>query len=268
MHGGATALLGALLAIPLSGCVAAAVPVVAGAAIAGSESQRYDQREASAFAPVAKAAPPLPPVSATGSASTSPAFSLLIDHVRRRARLWREGAPINSLVLDDRHTVLNPVAVGCERLPPVVIIDLDTANFELVKLPDLRLMATAGWSEALAELRRAEVGIVRVTDYPAAMRAEVTALLASTGLDTEGQDRLLTVDGGASRKQLLRRDVARDACVLAVAGDKRGDADEAYDYLRSADASLPIDSNWGEGWFLMPAPLMFNRAKDDEGSLP
>lgn len=186
-----------------------------------------------------------------------PEFAELIDHVRQRATLWREGAPIYSLVLDDRQTVLNPVALGCERRRPVIIVDLDTAGAEPARLPDIAWAATPGWVAALDALRRAEVGIVWVTDHQAHETAAVMQLLAATRLDPLGSDRLMTLRPGADRKQILRREVAQSSCVLAVVGDKRGDADEAYDYLRSPDAVLPIDINWGAGWFLLPAPLTF-----------
>jgi hypothetical protein len=188
-------------------------------------------------------------------------FEPLIGHVRSRAALWREGAPINSLVLDDRQTVLNPIAIGCERRPPVVIVDLDSAGAEPARLPDIAQSATPGWIAALDALRREDVSIIWVTNYSAHDTQAVVQRLAATGLDPLGGDRLMTLRPGADRKQLLRRDIAQSSCVLAVVGDTRGDADEAYDYLRSADAVLPIDSNWGAGWFLLPAPLSHAGAK-------
>jgi hypothetical protein len=196
------------------------------------------------------------------SAPGADGFAAMLAHVQRRAALWREGAPINSLVLDDKQTVLNPVAVGCARRPPVVIIDLDPAA-EPVAAAAPAPAAGSGWVAAARALRSEDIGIVWVSDQPRS-----ASFLAASGLDPDGRDQLVLPRPGAERKQLLRRAVAQSSCVLAVIGDKRGDADEAYDYLRSGEAKLPIDSNWGEGWFLLPSPLAPRSSAQSEGSVP
>jgi hypothetical protein len=191
------------------------------------------------------------------AATVSEDFTALVEHVERRAQLWREGAPINSLVLDERQTVLSPVAIGCERRPPVVIVDLDNADGPTPLTPPAAgaVRTNDGWIAALAAIRTAEVAVVWVTGRPAKEAGAIKLLLDMAGLDKAGTARLVTSEAGWTRKQALRRGIAVESCVLAVVGDKRGDADEAYDYLRSPDIKLPIDRFWGEGWFLLPPPL-------------
>lgn len=255
----APVLLALLAALPLGGCVAAAVPVIAGAAIARSETQRDKRKPASAPAP-APAPAPVPAVQVTvGDAPVAAPrvaadFAPLIDHVRSRVTLWREGAPIKSLVLDDKQTVLNPIAIDCQRRQPVVLIDLDpAAPGPMPPLADME--ATPGWSGALGALRELEVEIIWITGRPIGDAFAARARLTETGLDPLGRDSVAAMPADGKRKQDIRLEQARGHCVLAVVGDARGDADEAYDYLRRPDAALPIDSNWGAGWFLLPAPL-------------
>jgi hypothetical protein len=151
--------------------------------------------------------------------------------------------------------VLNPVAVDCQRRQPVVLIDADPAATG--PLPSLsNMQPTTGWAESLAAIRSLDVGIVWVTSRPSNESTAFLQRLRATGLDPLGLDTMAAPEGQTS-KQRVRLAQARDHCVLAVVGDTRGDADEAYDYLRSAETALPIDTNWGAGWFLLPAPLSY-----------
>ncbi|NJS14699.1 MAG: hypothetical protein HC788_08980 [Sphingopyxis sp.] len=242
-----------LTLLTLTGCAAAAIPLVAGVGIAATNKRPPKPNQAE------------PAVSPNTLALAEPAvvdpampaqFSALIDHVRSRATLWREGAPINSLVLDSRQTVLNPVAIDCQRREPVVIIDLDQNGKD--PLPAYRndVIAAPGWPNTLVAIRAEKVGILWVTDQISADADAIRALLARTGLDATGTDSIATRDSPEDRKQAIRQRLASQYCILAVVGDTRSDADEAYAYLRSPETPLPIDSNWGEGWFLLPPPLV------------
>jgi hypothetical protein len=261
MRARALVLLPLIGALPLGGCVVAAVPVVAGAAIARSEAQRAKRKAAATVAPAPTPAPTTAPevrvtVGEPGSAAPPVAveFAPLVDHVRSRATLWREGAPIKSLVLDDRQSVLNPIAIDCQRRQPVVLIDLDPAAARTLP-PVETMLAAPGWTGALAAIRDLDVGIVWITARMQSEARSVQSRLTATGLDPWSRDTVATTPSARGRKQDVRLEQARRHCVLAVVGDKRGDADEAYDYLRSPNAVLPIDDNWGAGWFLLPSPL-------------
>jgi len=234
----------ALLALlSLSGCALAAVPLAAGLTVAATDKPG---RKKPAGRPAAL--PTESPLAQSPAQLLPPEYRALLDHVRARSALWREGAPINSLVLDNRQTVLNPVAIDCARREPVVIIDADPAKaagpFD-PSSPEL-------WRQTVAKIRSDGVAILWVTDRPDAEAPLLRAALEPAGIVASD-----TVAGRASatdRKQIIRQRWALTHCVLAVVGDTRGDADEAYDYLRNPDVSLPIDSNWGEGWFLLPSP--------------
>lgn len=284
MRAVATIIVAAATAQVLSGCIVAAVPVAAGAAIARSESKRKapvpDVPAAQTALPVkdtpsAASPPSLPPVTTatvvaampapteTGAPRTDAQFAPMLAHVRSRATLWTEGAPIKSLALDERRTVLSPVAIDCQRRPPVVLVDLDPAATG----PDPRMIEPAeaaaqaiapavGWVDAVAAIRAMDVGLVWISGHPEKARGALANLLRHSGLDPNGRDRILAIGAEGQSKQILRLNIARSSCILAVVGDKRGDADEAYDYLRQPNAILPIDSNWGEGWFLLPPPLI------------
>lgn len=283
MRAAATIIFGIAAAQLLSGCIVAAVPLAAGAAIARSEVKRKQpprvivEQAPSATAAVSATAQPTATIAASPAPATTllpltalpkpdaaaePQFAPLINHIRSRATLWQEGAPIKSLALDEKRTVLSPVAVDCQRRPPVLVIDLDPATAD----PDLRMIdaddpspaafsPADGLAAALAAVRTLDVGIVWITNHKEASRGNLAKLLQLSGLDPSGADQIMAIGAEGQSKQALRLNVARSACILGVVGDKRGDADEAYDYLRNPNAMLPIDSNWGEGWFLLPAPL-------------
>ena len=188
------------------------------------------------------------PAEASRAAPLPHEFAALVAHVRQRATLWREGAPINSLVLDDRQTVLNPAAIGCARREPLIIIDADPA-------PDAdpgAIAAAPYWQQMLAAIRADSVGILWVTDRPEAGATTLRSALAAAGL--ANSDIIAGRRDAADRKQLIRQRWAVSHCILAVVGDTRSDADEAYAYLRSPDATLPIDRYWDNGWFLLPLP--------------
>lgn len=290
-----TIVIGTALAQLLSGCIIAAAPIAAGAALARSEAKRKKPPEAavqkpssgSTSIPAPKAAAPavaspVSPATGTRPVTGSPPadtdanagsaqFAPLIKHVRSRATLWQEGAPIKSLALDEKRTVLSPVAIDCQRRPPVVVIDLDPATadpdprmVEPKNVAQTRFVAAQGWAASLAEIRSMDVKLVWVSAHSDAFQSALQNLLRFSSLDPNGSDRVIAVGAEGQNKQALRLQIARSACILAVVGDKRGDADEAYDYLRQPNAVLPIDSNWGEGWFLLPPPLGIREAADAE----
>ncbi len=268
----------------LSGCVAAVIPVLAGGAIVRSETRAPDPAPASASTaarapapapatatavgratlivgaavpdPAASSAEP-PGVAGAGAADDrssglAPPFAALLDHVQRRWRLAQEGAPIQALVLDDSRSVLDPVMLPCDTRPGAVLVDLDSDGRD----NSAPLSASPGdWAAALAQLRALGAAILWVTARPADEAAVLAGALKSAGLDPAGADKVMGTAPGTERKQLVRQAAATRYCVLAVAGDTRADADEAYAFLRDPNAPLPVDNLWGQGWFLLPPAL-------------
>ncbi len=288
-------------AMLLSGCVAAALPLLAAGAIAGDANGRGEPRAALARPPAPPAAAPpapadvneLPPLRpgdvtvltalptpraaeitpraaeitpraaeitprpAAGFAPAAPPriaanFAAVAAHVAQRHRLYREGAPIQALVLDGRASILAPRMMPCGQRRPIVLIDADAGNIG----PDAGTGGDAaeGWRGLVSTLRQEGVGIWWVS--AAQDSGRLAAKLAAAGLDPSGQDRIATGAGTSVGKQQLRAELADANCVLAVVGDQRSDADEAYAYLRDPDTPLPTDNLWGDGWFLLPAPLV------------
>ncbi|MEQ1688070.1 MAG: hypothetical protein ABL874_05815 [Sphingopyxis sp.] len=264
-------------AMLLSGCVAAVLPVLAAGTMVKSEA---DRAEAAGVPP----APPVPappamapmsaepradyanPIAATTPAlsALSPNYQALVDHVRTRAALAAQGAPVTSLVLENALTLREPAYVDCEGRASAVLIDLDDAATGPVAAMTAQPGESAGpqpaanadMVAALRQIRATNTRIVWITDLPEAAATTIGGWLHRTGLDGESNDTLYARAPGTERKQLLRRRAATQFCIIAVVGDRKSDAEEAYDHLRNPDAPLIIDANWGSGWFLLPPPLV------------
>lgn len=139
----------------------------------------------------------------------------------------------------------------CVAPVPAVVIDLDdgATAFDAQRLT----AAPAGLAEGLARLRKAGMVVLWISQLPAARAADVAQALSRSGLDPEGRDQLLLVRSGQDRKQLLRGNANDDVCIVAIAGDRRGDFDELFDYLRDPDSAFALDGMLGQGWFLVPS---------------
>jgi len=141
----------------------------------------------------------------------------------------------------------------CRAQAPAVVIDLDPATG--VWTPSTAATAAPGLAADLARLREAGVVVLWLTAQPAARVGEVARALQESGLDPAGADPLLLVRNRNDRKQALREDANKDVCVIAIAGDRRQDFDELFDYLRNPADAQSLDTYLGAGWFLVPPPL-------------
>lgn len=276
------ATLSAMLLPPLlGGCIAAALPVVAAGVMARDElrgrktaEQRSEIREADVAQVVTASATPSEatregdPVTVTQRTdevtppSTGPgdyaAFARFATDLQQRRAA---GEAITSAVLVRNFAIERPAYIECAGRPPAVIIDLDPADTGpnqqiFAAAPDRVISPAPGLSARLADLREAGVAILWLTDHEAAMVPAIAETLRTSGIDPAGVDRVYATPLGGGRKQERRLDLASAWCILAIAGDRRGDAEEAYDYLRSPDAALTIDTRWEDGWFLVPPPLV------------
>ena len=61
------------------------------------------------------------------------------------------------------------------------------------------------------------------------------------------------------RKQTRREDLAASSCLIAIAGDVRSDFDELFEYLINHEAAAMLDPLIGNGWFVIPAPVVTER---------
>ena len=289
---GATPLLAALAAAAvLPGCVAAVVPVLAAVGAVGKSA--VDGREGPVVAaaspvpgsvepapgaeedgevaellsggemPAPRTAPappgrgrpalsalPAPTTADLGEGATSP-YARLARYALAQQDERAAGGTVRSAVLAPGVSLASPRFTPCADRPLAVLIDLDADGAPL-SAPLDPARSTATLATSFAELRRAGIEVLWLSDRPATTGTAVREALTRAGYWSEG-DRLLLADG--ARKQERRWAAARDRCVVAVAGDRRGDMDELYDYLRRPEAAHLLEGRWNAGWFLAPPPL-------------
>jgi hypothetical protein len=278
----------------LSGCAAAAIaPLVAGGLVAKSTTDARNKKRALraatpvtpadlAAADLAAAASPLagPADAGTVRSQSEPGTSLRLtglsalprpDAASRvvdaavgdpwapfftfalaRAASQSEGRE-RSALLAQGTSLLRPAQRDCADRAPAVIIDLDPGSAAFT--PAEGAGPAPGLVEGLARLRAAGVVVAWISQSPASAVGSVARALRDSGLDPDGRDPLLLVRGSDDRKQSLREEANRDVCVIAVAGDRRGDFDELFDYLRDPASASGLDSMLGSGWFLVSPPL-------------
>lgn len=304
-------LLGTVMSVGLglSGCVAAAIPVIAGSVLARKETQRDESQPTPRPAPVkpivevlasdyqlpaagepASAPPGLTPVALVPPAP-QPTPALVAELVPATQPLAAAPAPAQatsstpttasdatpyaafarfaiahapplgagkvrrSALVDQDSITAKPRLTDCGDGPPAVAIDLDKGPkpFDLTDPPS----PANGLAEQLSAIRAAGVTVLWSASLPVDVAPRLYTVLRASGLDPDRTDRLLLLRSGEDRKQLRRFAAARDWCILAVAGDQRGDFDELYDYLRdpSGPIATALEPSFGNGWFLVPPPI-------------
>ena len=272
----------------LSGCIAvAALPLLAGGAmfaggnvriraatprpkITGTVRLAPAAEERTAGAAVATA-PVLPPAltqpAGRGVADASPLPFDLRPPARTAPDPWRDffdyaadkGAAAagkargRSVLLEPGTPIGLPKLRQCNGQYPAVVVDLDAGAQAFA--PGAARTASPTLVEGLARLRAAGVVVLWITALPARDVSAVAEALKSSGLDPAASDPLLLVRSSGDRKQLLREDAARDVCVIAIAGDRKGDFDELFDYLRDQSSGESLEYLLGAGWFILPPPL-------------
>lgn len=253
---------------PLSGCVAVAVaiPVAAAAGMIGKNVRVRaatpvpERRDGESDAALASAAPraggatlttltalPAPSIAGTASDPWSP----FVDYALRRAADKQQTG--SALLGPDALTALQPRRRACPQKPPAVIVDLDTGAAPFA--PGSTGLPSAGLAEGLARLRQAGIVVLWVSQASANEVRKVADALRLSGLDPAGRDPLLLMRNAGDRKQTLRQEANLDVCVIAIAGDRRSDFDELFDYLRNPATADGLETMLGEGWFIAPAPF-------------
>ena len=250
--------------LPLtSGCVAAAIPLAAGAAIIRGRPaeggppaastvtrQPLDVLEASAeptnavrLVPTGLTSLPTP----DGTGARAPVISAFETYALAQASIAPASGKRPSALLQSA-SELRVVRQECGVLPAAVFIDLDPGRETFDPLA-----SGSGDEElatSLANLREKGVKIVWFSRLGENFAIPVRKALAQSGLDRDGGDRLVLMSAISERKQSLRDDVAREVCPIAILGDERADFDELYLYLKNPDAAVALDGMIGRGWFL------------------
>lgn len=258
----ASALLPVLLlaAGSLNGCVAAAIPVVASGVMAKRVVDPATDRTVVAERPAARqpkveVVPGEPP--------------LAVVTGKRRINRAEDFVTMALFAIDSRDNGLSVVpdpaasaedraVAACDGQPPAILVDLDPGETAL-PLDDLVAgappLVAPGLIPAL-NLARAQGLAVLWTSVQAENRDDdVRRLLAASGLDPARADLLLLIRDPAETKTDRRKAAARDYCIKAIVGDRRGDFDELLNYLRDPAAPTPFDPLFGKGWFDLPPPI-------------
>ena len=253
-----------LTAIPLlNGCAAAALaPMVAGAGMAGAgqgDAPQIVQDPSPMTDPLPGSHAPSQDASdvATTALLTNEdlvAWRAFVEFALARSRALEVDDVVLSAVLVPLGSPSWPARMECEAREPAVMLDIDAGPTPFT--PDLPQQAAPGLAAALALLRSQGFVILWTSSADANRVAEIAEALRISGLDPTGRDPLLLVRNDQERKQVMRRDAAESVCVLAIAGDRRSDFDEGFDYLRVPASQVGLEQLLGRGWFLTPAPLV------------
>lgn len=246
------------LPLVLGGCAAAAIPIAAGAVAAGHVSQKRHDRQG-------RSEPAKPPrdkepraVLMAGMTELPPPTS--DDGYAAFARFAQEKAAKRSpedgglsVVLDEAGGLPQAKLLPCGQLAPAVVIDLDPGKGSFA--PGAPGAAQPGLAARLAALRAAGITVLWQSALGVDKAQQVYDRLRATGLDPDGLDRLLLVRKDDERKQTRRTAALRDWCIVAIAGDRDGDFDELFDYLRDPSYAAPLAFLKNAGWFTAPPPI-------------
>lgn len=231
----------------LQGCVAAVVPIAAAGMIARKRLKLPSER-------LARKAPPAPaaPGAAQGAgtlqllamtslpkpqpAAPSP-FEDFAGYALAQHKLGLAGERRDSVIMAPDSTLRAPTVVPCDQRPTAVMVDADLQSGG-------KPLATA-----LATLRGEGVKVLWVLDDGDDATVAPGAL-AQAGF-VEG-DAVLVARAKGERKQYVRQLATIDHCIVAIAGARRGDMDELYNYLKVPTTPVPSDVLWNQGWFLIP----------------
>lgn len=257
-----------LAAGTLPGCVAAAIPVLAGGALIsntggnkGTSTPGEIRTPVQAFAtPAVQAIQPPPPLRAGPAAPAvplaalqltkfDPAFAAFAAYANTAATAEQAETPPMSALLRD------PVALDGQRNPCqpgrqlAVMIDLDPAGQRFT--PPASPPSLPEHAAALGAIREAGITIAWISDSPVTQTGAIRTALEQSGLDPRGMDVLVLAGSPDDRKQVLREALATHSCILAIAGDERPDFDERFRYLRNPAAGAGLEVLIGQAWFLV-----------------
>ena len=193
-----------------------------------------------------------PPSGAPAGSATVSDYSAFAEFAERQGTLPIAGGDRRSALLADPGA-LAPTTRECSIHPAAVLIDLDPGAGVLD--PAAAMHADARLSGTLAALRAEQITIGWLSAATADRAGAVRRALVSSGLDPAGRDELVLLRFPEERKQTRREDFGKEYCVVAIAGDERGDFDELFQYLKNPLLAGSLEALIGNGWFLIPQPL-------------
>ena len=192
----------------------------------------------------------LPPPSGAAGGPASAWRDFARYALARAAGLAEEGDAASALLTPEAALSFQTRLRPCQAREAAVVIDLDPG--QAVFAPASAAPVPPDIAAAVAHLREAGVIVLWVSQASANEVAGVAAAIQASGLDPTGRDPILLVRNEDERKQVLREEANQTVCVVAMAGDRRGDFDELFDYLRDPRLETAYDEQLGSGWFLVP----------------
>ena len=239
--------------LPATGAQSATPPGLTPAALVTPAPPPASQPVTPELVPTAA---PATPFAAAPPALASPgSYAAFASYAIARAVTPPSGTVRRSALVDQTTITSEPRFSDCGDSPPAVAIDLDKGGkpFDLADAP----FPAPGLAEELARIRAAGITLLWSATLPVDSAQKLYTVLRASGLDPDRTDRLLLLRTADERKQLRRFAASRDWCIIAIAGDARGDFDELYDYLRDPSGPLAaaLAPTFGDGWFLVPPPI-------------
>ena len=281
-------LLGLVLgaALTLQGCVAVLLPIAAVGAIGKTEVDKARARTRAAEksfdasstdiasppqvfvgdAPPEPIADALPVPTSGGEApgamsaldrlklsNISNAYLPFARHALGEAAKRSKGGAARSAVLTENVSLSQPQTIDCGAKPMAVLIDLDVAPGTPAEMD---IQRQNGFGELLETLRESDIRIAWLAETDERQLKPILDLLRE-GEEPVIRDTDLMLVGlpGTYSKQERRWALAASHCVVAIAGDRKGDFDELYDYLRDQSYAIRLEVFTGRGWFELPHPV-------------
>lgn len=203
-------------------------------------------------APVARVVRPLPTPAPSARDPFGPSgINQLLSYANNR-QVSAEEEPASAMLSD--RVALEPTKAQCGGVSPTILIDLDPqgALFDS-KTPS---RPPSGLARGLSQLRESGINVAWISGNGIDKLDGIKRALTYSGLDLTNEDRVLLVRSPDDRKQTLREELAQISCLIAIAGDTRSDFDELYDYLKNPSDAEKLESLIGDGWFIIPQPLL------------
>ncbi|WP_127612076.1 hypothetical protein [Croceicoccus ponticola] len=249
----------------LSGCVAAAIPVLASGVLTTKAVGKSDTTSADSAArtgQVESVAVIAQPVAAQPAAQTRPGLGSPVAANRTedfvRMALFAVGNKESglSVIPDPAASADGPLLLTCSSRIPAILVDLDPGDIAL-RLDQGAPVAAPGLAPALATARAQGLAVLWTSVLDENRAGDIRDALAASGLDPARRDALLLTRDPAETKTERRNAAAGEWCIKAIVGDRKGDFDALMDYLRDPDAPTPFDELIGNGWFELPPPIEY-----------
>jgi hypothetical protein len=163
------------------------------------------------------------------------------------------GGAARSAVLVERVSLSQPQTISCDAKPMAVLIDLDVAPGTPAEMD---IQRQNGFAELLETLRESGIRIAWLAETDESQLKPILDLLREGDAPVlRDTDLMLVGLPGSYRKQERRWALAQSHCVVAIAGDRKSDFDELYDYLRDQSYAIRLEAFTDRGWFELPYPI-------------